>query len=66
MDRIEVELSESPAAPANDTRAGSVEYLLSFRRFPRNILRLVVHLGRRPVTQGLVGSPVIVEPEVGA
>ena len=29
LDRIEVELSESPAAPANDTPAGSGEHLLS-------------------------------------
>ena len=29
MDRIEVELSESPAVPANDTNTGSGERLLS-------------------------------------
>ena len=66
MDRTDVELSESSAASANDTRAGSGEHLLSSDASTGTFHGMVVHLGQRPVAQGLMGPLVIVEPEVGA
>ena len=60
-----MELSESPAAPANDanTRSGGPSVTFDV---PRGIPGLVEHLGRGPVAQGLMRSLVVVEPEVGA
>ena len=67
MDRIEVELSESPAAPANDTSVWSIGDSLAWNRpLFSNIGHLVEHLGRCPVAQSLMGSLIVVELEVGA
>ncbi len=65
MDRTEVELSESPAAPANDTSIWSIGDFLAWTALssPTSV-HLVEHLGRCPVAQGLMGPLVVVEPEV--
>ena len=61
-----MELSESPASPANDTSVLVYWRLVGLDRplFSNNG-HLVEHLGRRPVAQGLMRSLVVVEPEVG-
>ena len=66
MDRVNVGLSESPAAPANDTSVWSNWRLLDLGPLFSNIGRMMEHLGLRPVAQGLMRSLVVVEPEVGA
>ena len=64
MDRVEVELSESPAAPADDTSTCSGGHSPVFDSSAGGISSPVEHLGRGPVAQGLMGSQVVVEPEV--
>ena len=53
MDRTEVELSERPAAPANDTNTRSGGPSVTFELSSVASLDLVEHLGRGPVAQGL-------------
>ena len=62
-----MELSGSPAAPANDTSVWSIGDSLA-RTAPlfSNIGHLVEHLGRCPAAQGLMGPLAVVEPEVGS
>ncbi len=68
MDRIRVELGESPAVPANDTSVWSVGNSLAWTApsSPTSVPWLntsaVEHLGRYPVAQGLMMSLAVVEP----
>ena len=66
MDRIEGESSESQGAPVNDTSTRFGKLLFSFDSFlPWSIHGFVKHLVWGPAAQGMMGSQVIVEPEVG-
>ena len=56
-----MELSESPAAPADDTSTCSGGHSPVFDSSAGGISSPVEHLGRGPVAQGLMGSQVVVE-----
>ena len=62
-----MELSEGPAAPANDTSVWSIGDFLAWTALssPTSV-HLVEHLGRGPVAQGLMRPLGVVEPEVVA
>ena len=60
-----MELSESPAAPANDTSVWSIGGFLAWTAPLLQYRYLVEHLAWGPVSQGLMGPLVIVEPEIG-
>ena len=60
-----MELSESPATPADDTSTRSGGPSPVFDSSPGNP-GVVENLGQRPVAQGLMGPLVFVEPDVGS
>ena len=66
MDRIGVELSDSPGPPVNDTSAGAVAESLAWTASSSPTSVTWELLGGRPVAQGLMGPLAVVEVEVAA